>query len=33
MMLSDGIKVKEVEEKVYMYDVVELFEKLIYGDV
>ena len=32
-MLSDGTKAKEVEEKVHTYDVAELLEKSIYGDV
>ena len=32
-MLSDGTKAKEVEEKVQTYDVAELLEKSVYGDV
>lgn len=32
-MLSDGTKAKEVEEKVHTYDVAELLEKSIYGEV
>jgi len=32
-MLSDGTKAKEVEEQVHTYDVAELLEKSIYGDV
>jgi len=32
-MLSDGTKAKEVEEMVHTYDVAELLEKSICGDV
>jgi len=32
-MLSDGTKAKEVEEKVATYDVAELLEKAVFGDV
>jgi Fe-S oxidoreductase len=32
-MLSDGTKAKEVEDKVKTFDVAELLEKSVFGDV
>jgi hypothetical protein len=32
-MLSDGTKAKEVEDQISTYDVAELLEKAVFGDV